>query len=46
MRVRSADALWYALRFTLRRVRIAGLRRCGAGLRGFAFFDISTGNCL
>lgn len=52
MRVRSADtlryALWYALRSTHRGGRIAGLWLGGAGLRGFAFFDISicTGNCL
>jgi hypothetical protein len=48
MMVRSADALRYALWFTQRGVRFAGLRLGGAGFRGFAFFDISicTGNCL
>jgi len=52
MRIRSADtlryALWYALRSTLRGVRIAGLRLGCAGLRGFAVFEISigTGNSL
>jgi hypothetical protein len=36
------------LRFTLLAVLIVGLWLGGAGLRGFAFFDISicTGNCL
>ena len=36
------------LRFTAGCRRIAGLRLGGAGLRGFAFFDISicTGNFL
>ena len=41
-------ALRYALRFTTRPQRIAAFRLGGAGLRGFAFFDISicAGNCL
>jgi hypothetical protein len=34
------------LRFTTRRTRNAGLRLGCAGLRGFAFFDISMGNSL
>jgi hypothetical protein len=56
MTVPAAYQRWYRLRyqlrdqlrFTARRTRIAGLRLGGAGLRGFAVFDISirTGSLL
>jgi hypothetical protein len=41
-------ALWYALRFTPAVPVTPGFRLAGAGLRGFAFFDISicAGNSL
>lgn len=45
---RLRDQLRDQLRFTMPRTRIVGLWLGGAGLRGFAFFDISicTGNLL
>lgn len=48
MTVPSDLRLWFRLRFPLLVVRIAGFRLGGAGLRGFAFFEISicTGNSL
>jgi hypothetical protein len=48
MTVPSEFRLWFRLRFTLVAALIVGLWLGGAGLRGFAFFDISicTGNCL
>ena len=47
-RYQLRDRLRYRLRDQQRGRRIAAFRLAGAGLRGFAFFEISIcmGNCL